>query len=269
MANIEKSLHGLRLLDDFARKDTAIHKIHPLIIFLVSISFIAVVTSFGQYEIVAILPLIFYPVIIFSMARIPTTPILVRALIVMPLILGIGLFAVIFDKSLIVWGSGVYYGGWFNFISLIIKYGLVVIAALLMISTTGIDKLSCAMRMIRIPKLVVLQIMLTYRYISVIGEQIAITVRAYRLRSYGKKGIHITAWGPLIGQLILRTFDRSQHIYTAMRLRGFSGDYHTGQRQKIHFADIVYLVSWVAFFVIIRIYNIPTLLGSVLTEVIK
>lgn len=267
MANIEKSINGFRLLDDFARKDSAVHKIHPLITFLVSIAFIGIITSFGQYEIIMLLPFILYPVIIFSITKIPAAPIFKRALIVMPLILGIGLFAVLFDRNVIIWGTTLYYAGWFNFVSLIIKYGLIVITSLLMISVTGIDKLSYAMRMIRIPKLLVLQIMLTYRYISVIGEQIVITVRAYRLRSYGKKGIHKTAWGSLVGQLILRTYERSQYIYRAMLLRGFNGDYHPGSSQAIELKDIAYLTVWIAFFVVARIFDIPTLIGLAITGV--
>lgn len=269
MASIEKSIRGLRLFDDFAAKDTAIHKVHPLITFLVTIAFIAIVTSFGQYEIVTLLPFVLFPVVVFSVAKIPAAPIFKRALVVLPLILGIGLFAVIFDRRVISWAGSAYYGGWFNFISLVFKYGLIVIAALLMISTTGIEKLSYAMRMIRIPKLLVLQIMLTYRYIAVIGEQIAVTVRAYRLRSAGSKGIHKTAWGSLVGQLILRTYERSQYIYRAMLLRGFAGEYHPSQHLKIKLKDIGYLLFWVSFFVVARIFDIPTLIGSLMTGVIN
>jgi cobalt/nickel transport system permease protein len=268
MANIESSIRGLRLLDDFARKDSAVHHIHPLILFLVTITYSGIMSSFGKYAIVPMLPFVLYPVIVFSVSRIPIKPILKRALIVMPLILGIGLFAVIFDRSVIYFGANAYYGGWFNFASLVIKYGLIVITALLMMSTMGIDKLAYALRMIRIPKLIVLQILLTYRYISVIGEEIAKTIRAYKLRSYGKKGVHKTAWGPLVGQIILRAYERSQYIYRAMLMRGFDGNYHPSTNIKMKFKDVAYLLCWIAFFVLARIYDIPTLLGNALAGVL-
>jgi cobalt/nickel transport system permease protein len=268
MANIENSIRGLRLLDEFARKQSAVHNIHPLVIFLVTIAYSGVVSSFGKYAIVPVLPLIIYPVVVFALSKTPPKPIFKRALIVVPLILGIGLFAVIFDRNVITFGANVYYGGWFNFASLIAKYGLIVVSALLMMSTMGIDKLAYALRLIRVPKLIVLQILLTYRYISVIGEEVAKTVRAYKLRSCGKKGIHKTAWGSLTGQIILRAFERAQNIYRAMLARGFDGNYHQSGRIKIRLKDIAYLLCWISFFAAARIFDLPTLLGNALAGVL-
>lgn len=268
MANIENSIRGMRLLDDFAKKDTAVHNIHPLILFLVTIAYSGVISSFGKYAIMPILPFVLYPVVVFSIAKIPTKPIFKRALIVLPLILGIGLFAVIFDRSIITFGANEYYGGWFNFASLVLRYALIVLSALLMMSTMGIEKLAYALRMIRIPKLIVLQILLTYRYISVIGEEVAKTIRAYKLRSHGKKGIHKTAWGPLVGQIILRAFERAQSIYAAMLMRGFDGNYHPGTNIKMKGKDVAYLICWIAFFAVARIYDIPTLLGNAIAGVL-
>ena len=93
-------------------------------------------------------------------------------------------------------------------------------------------------------------------------------IRAYKLRSYGKKGIHKTAWGPLIGQIILRAFERSQSIYAAMLTRGFDGNYHPGANIKMKGKDIAYLLCWIAFFAAARIYDIPTLLGNALAGVL-
>lgn len=269
MPNLENAVKKIRLLEDFAKKDSSIHRIHPLITFLITITFISIVASFNQYEVISILPFVLYPVIIFSLSKIPVAAIFKRALIALPLILGIGIFVITFDKNVIIFGANIYYAGWFNFASLVIRYALIVIASLLMISILGIDKLSYAMRMIRIPKLIVLQIMLTYRYISVIAEQIIITVRAYKLRSFGEKGIRRKAWGPLVGQLILRTYERSQYIYRAMLLRGFVGDYHLGKHQKITLKDIAYLILWISLFILARIFDIPTFIGSVIIGVIS
>lgn len=268
MANLENSVNEIRLLEDFAQKDTSIHRIHPLITFLITIIFIGIVASFDRYEVISILPFVLYPVIIFSVSRIPALAIFKRALIALPLILGIGIFAIIFDRNVVIFGTNIYYAGWFNFTSLIIRYSLIVTASLLMISILGIDKLSYAMRMIRIPKLLVIQMMLTYRYISVIGEQIIITVRAYKLRSFGEKGIHKKAWGSLMGQLILSTYERSQYIYRAMILRGFTGDYHPGKNQRIRLKDIAYLTLWISLFILARIFDIPTFIGSIIMGVI-
>jgi len=57
-------------------------------------------------------------------------------------------------------------------------------------------------------------------------------LRAYMLRSplQNENGIHIKDWGAFAGQLVLRTFDRAQRVYQAMCVRGFTGEYNTGER---------------------------------------
>src|SRR5665648_226826 len=90
MSKIMNSLYNMRILDDLARKETFIHKLHPLVKLLTTVSYLAVVVSFGKYDIGGLLPLLLYPSIIFALAEIPLKPIFIRILIVSPLIIGIG-----------------------------------------------------------------------------------------------------------------------------------------------------------------------------------
>lgn len=85
------SLYDLRLLDELAQKETPIHRIHPLIKLLTTVVYLTVVVSFGRYEISALLPFVFYPVLIFALAELPVIPIMKRILLVTPFILGIGI----------------------------------------------------------------------------------------------------------------------------------------------------------------------------------
>lgn len=80
-----------------ARKETRIHKIHPLVKLLTTFVYLIMVVSFGKYEIGSLLPFVFYPVIIFTLAEIPVAPILKRILLVEPLIIGIGILNPLFD----------------------------------------------------------------------------------------------------------------------------------------------------------------------------
>ena len=49
---------------------------------------------------------------------------------------------------------------------------------------------------------------------------------AYELRAPGQKGINFRVWGSLIGQMLLRSMDRSENLYQSMKLRGFKGDFY-------------------------------------------
>jgi cobalt/nickel transport system permease protein len=266
MSKIVNSFSNLRLLDDLAGKDTAIHKLHPLVKLLTTVVYLTVVVSFGRYEISSLLPFCFYPVIILALAELPVALFLKRVLLVEPLIIGIGMFNPIFDRSAVLLGGIAVARGWITFLAILIKSGLTVTVSLLLIATTGMDRLAAALRMLKVPKLFVLQLLLTYRYLSVLGDEIARMTRAYSLRAPGHQGIQPGVWGPFAGQLILRTFDRAQRVYQAMSLRGFTGEYHTGAIAKPSFKDFAYLLGWSLFFMLARIYNISMLIGSLFTE---
>lgn len=269
MPNIMNSLYNMRILDDLARKETTIHRLHPLAKLLTTVSYLTVVVSFGKYEISGLMPLLFYPVMVFVLAELPVGPIIKRMLLASPLIIGIGILNPFFDHQIFLLGGIEISRGWITFLSLLIKSALTVSAALLLIATTGMDRLAGALRMLKVPRIFVIQLLLTYRYISVLMEEVARTLRAYSLRAPEQKGVHRSAWGSLAGQLLLRTFDRAQRIYEAMCLRGFTGEYHTGNYGKIIVWDLTYIVGWVLFFIATRIYNIPMLIGSLITEVIR
>jgi len=95
----------------------------------------------------------------------------------------------------------------------------------LLVATTGMNRLAAALRMLKIPKLFVLQLMLTYRYISVLLEEAERMLRAYMLRSplQNENGIHIKDWGAFAGQLVLRTFDRHRGFIRQCVSEGLPG----------------------------------------------
>jgi cobalt/nickel transport system permease protein len=270
MANIKHSLYNIRFLDELAEKQTAIHNIHPLAKLLTTMIYLIVVVSFGKYEISGLLPFVLYPVVIIALAEIPLLPILKRMLLVAPLAVGIGAFNPLFDSSIVfVLGWFQLAGGWISFFSILIKFVLTVLAAFIIIATTGMDRIASALRMLRVPRIFVLQLLLTYRYISVLMEEAARTMQAYSLRAPFHKGIQPGVWGSLAGNLLLRTYERAQRLYRAMVQRGFEGEYNTGSNRMIRMKDMLYLCGWILFFLSARYYNIPAFIGSMITGVGK
>jgi cobalt/nickel transport system permease protein len=156
-------------------------------------------------------------------------------------------------------------GGWIALASIIIKGILTISVALLLVATIGIDKIAGSMRSVRIPKVFVLQLLLTYRYISVLIEEVERLIRAYLIRAPKQKGVQPNVWGSLAGQLLIRSFDRAGRVYQAMLLRGFTGEYDTGGNTRIKMFDIVFMGLWVLFFLIVRIFNLPEIIGIIIT----
>lgn len=265
MSKLMNSIIAIRSLDDLALRDNGVNTLHPLVKLLVVITYIIFVVSFGRYEIAGLLPLAIFPVIMIPAAEIPTRLLLKRLLVVLPFIVLIGIFNPVFDREPVLFSGVVLARGWITFFSLFLKGVLTVTAALLLIATTGMENMSAAFRQLKVPRLLVLQLLLTYRYISVLLEEANNTVVAYSLRAPMQKGIQYKVWGSLAGQLLLRTYDRAQRIYVAMRLRGFEGEYNTGQTAAVNGRDLTFLIGWVIFFIAARILNITGLLGNLFT----
>lgn len=258
---VEKALY-FRLFDDLAARDNVINKINPLAKLFVTLIYITVILSFNRYEVLALLPFVLYPVLIILLADISPKVILSKLLFVEPLIIGIGIFNPLFDKAQIAFGSFAFSRGWLTLLAIILKSSLTMVAALLLVSTTRIDALAEALRKLKIPKILVLQLLLTYRYISVLAGEVGLITRAYLLRAPKQKGVELKAWGSLSGQLLLRAFDRAERVYSAMLLRGFSGEYSLGKKQSFGLKDFAFLLLCTGFFILARLFNVPLILGQ-------
>lgn len=269
MSDISKSLQNIKVLDSLARKESSIHALHAVAKLLTAVAFIAVLASFERYEVVRLLPFIFYPVVLFAASHIPMGLVFRRVLYVLPLIVFIGIFNPIFDTKVFMVGGQPVTGGWLTFASLVLKSVLIVTTGLLLIATTGMDGIAGALRTLRVPRVFVLQLVLTYRYIGVLLEEAGRSVRAYSLRSPGQKGVHPRAWGSFAGMLLLRTFARAQRVYDAMLCRHFDGEYHTGRVKRFQLKDALWTVLWTAAFILFRVYDIPALLGQMLSGVMR
>ena len=105
--------------------------------------------------------------------------------------------------------------------------------------------------------------MLTYRYITVLLEEVNRITQAYELRAPHQKGIHFKAWGPLAGQLLLRSMDRANEVYESMLLRGYRGDYaYLQERTVFRRQDLAYLLFWLAVFAVFRRWPVILAAGA-------
>ena len=147
-------------------------------------------------------------------------------------------------------------------VTLLLKGVFSLMASFLLIATTPMDSLCAALRKLHVPGILVTLLLLTYRYIGVLMEQVAVMTDAYRLRAPGQKGLHISAWGSFLGQLLLRSMDRAEELYGSMLLRGFRGEYHYARLDGLKWKDWVFTAVCLGLFAAARWVNIPALLGS-------
>ena len=89
---------------------------------------------------------------------------------------------------------------------------------------------------------------------------------AYHLRAPGQKGIHFSAWGSVLGQLLLRSMDRAQELFASMMLRGYHEHFHYADIDRFRARDALFMVICILFFLLLRYGNIAGLIGGLIVN---
>jgi cobalt/nickel transport system permease protein len=120
-------------------------------------------------------------------------------------------------------------------LSIMLKSWLSVQAALLLSYTTPFSSLVDGLRGLRVPAIIVNIISFMYRYLAVLADEAGRMSRARQARSAaapeGRSGGPLT-WrarvtGAMVGSLFIRSYERSERVYSAMLARGFDGTFRT------------------------------------------
>ena len=263
MNKMEKALHELNEMDDLAAMDSPIHHLSPLAKLLTTIAYILITVSFRKYDLSGMVIMVLWPILLFSLTGIPVRTCFYKLRIVLPLVMAVGLFNPFFDKTpMLMLGNIPVSGGILSMVTLMLKGVFCLMASFLLIATTSIDALCAALRRLHVPGTLVTLLLLTYRYVGVMTEELAIMTDAYHLRAPGQKGIHISAWGSFLGQLLLRSMDRAQELYNSMLLRGYHDHFHYVEMKPFRMKDALYTLGWIAVFLLVRYVDVAQWMGS-------
>lgn len=254
MGKLDSALYEIHHMDTMAERNQWVNHIHPLVKLIITVCFIAVTVSFSKYNMSGLLCMGVYPIVIFILGEIPLKDSLRRLRVVLPLVCLVGIFNPFFDRQPVVEVYGfTVTSGMFSMFTLMVKGVYGVLASYLLVATTSIEKICYAMRLLHIPSILVTQILLTYRYVSLLLGEANRIVQAYSLRAPNQKGVHVKVWGSLAGQLLLRSMDRANEVYESMELRGYRGEFYYASKVPCRGKDYLYLAVWVTVFGFIRI----------------
>lgn len=266
MAKIDSAFFDIGALDTLACRESVIHRLDPRAKVITTLVFVLVVVSFGRYEISALLPFGLFPLTLILLADLPSGYLLKKLLLAVPFALCIGIFNPIFDRQILLqFGPLELTGGWVSFASILLRFTLTVLAALVLIATTSFTGICMALERLGAPRVFALQLLFLYRYLFALIDEAQRLVRARALRSFGGRGLGMQVFGHLAGQLLLRTLDRAQRLHLAMLCRGFDGEVRRLRPSRIGRPEIVFTLGWSAAFALLRLYNFPQLLGRILT----
>lgn len=226
MANLQKAITQLNHLEDMAQKNTCIHRCPALSKIAVAFCYLWIVVSFSTYDVTGLLVMTVFPIMIMALAEIPYPPLFKRLLIAIPFVVFTGISNIIIWQETAFWiGSIPISYGILSFVCLFMKTILSVGAVLILIATTPLPDITDALLYIHIPRFLIRQLNMTYHYIGILVGETASMHLAYQLRS-AKRGINMKHMGSFVGQMILRSFDRAERVYYAMKCRGY------GQMEK-------------------------------------
>lgn len=266
--NYNKINHAIReiyRIDELAARDQWMNELHPLVKFVLTILYIAVVVSFSKYDLFGLLGMVVYPIALFILSELSVWDSLYRLRVVLPFVCIVGIFNPFFDHRQVTAFGITMSAGVISMLTVMIKGVLSVFAAYLLIATTSIEKLCYAFGLLHVPGILITQLLLTYRYVTLLLAEVNRMTQAYSLRAPGQKGIHFKVWGSLTGQLLLRSMDRANAVYESMTLRGYDGCFaYIGKQVRMQPRDVVYGMIWLVVFFLFRRVPVVIVVGNLL-----
>ena len=245
------------MLNLYQTRLSLIHKLDPRVKLIATIGLILsnVMLPDGAWIIFGITWMLI--LILSSLSKVESLFILKRSLIAIPFtLMAISVvFSIpgepitvikIFNTELIITEEGL-----IRFISIMIRAWLSIQATILLTATTTFPDLAHALRHLRVPVILIAILSFTYRYLFVLNSEAKRLLQARSARSASLPGSKKPSmkWnannaGSMIGQLFLRSYERSDRVYDAMVARGFQGQFLTFNPHQMTTKD------WIALLII-------------------
>jgi cobalt/nickel transport system permease protein len=186
----------------------------------------------------------FLVAILAGISQIPLQYIVGRTLMILPFVLLAGLATPYRGSQRWIWLA-----------ALLLRSTLCLLLLVLLANTSrfvellrGLGKLGC-------PRILVVNLSFLYRYLFVLEDEVMRMRQARDCRRVGKPGARaeMRTLGSMLGTLLVRAFERADHLYQAMLARGFSGEFPVVAPRKLSWRDLAF-VSVVALFIAATIY---------------
>lgn len=250
-------------LDEQADGTSMVHRLNPLSKLLITIAYIGITTSYDKYNLSGLIIMIVFPAIWYQFAGLLFRECFYRMRYVMPLVIIMALPNPFMDKAPMLFaGSFVISRGVLSMITLVIKGILCLMMSYILIATTSVEEICKALRRIHVPAFFTTLILLTFRFITILLDEVSIMTDAYKLRAPGQNGIAFKAWGSFLGQLIIRSSDRAQNLYESMVLRGYKGDIeYLGRKKYYKYSGLIAAITLLCM-IAVRYVNIAELFGQ-------
>jgi cobalt/nickel transport system permease protein len=227
-------------LEEFAEGHSLWHRMDPRVKILGVVSF-AVVTAVSD-RMSALVFAFGLALCALLIARLDTRQVLIRMGVINGFVLFLWLFLPFTTQGEVVaqlGGLDVHREGIVLALSITIKANAIAGITIALLGTSTIFDLVHGLIHLKVPQRIVQLFFFTYRYISVIHSEYLSLRSSMRIRCFhpGTNFHTYRSFAYLVGMLFVRSLDRSERIYQAMILRGFSGTFWTLDHFHMHRSD--------------------------------
>ncbi len=198
------------LFNPYKHRSSIIHRLHSPLKLIVAVALIFLIVllprnAWPSYAIVAV-----FLIIIGGLSRISPLELGKRLLLLEPFAIGIALLSMLQAN------------GFQIFLALLTKSTLCLFCMILVAATTRFTDILSALRRLHVPALLVTILALMYRYLFLLLDEMGRMQRARKSRTYVRS--RWFTWrlsATVIALLFVRTSERAERIFSAMRARGW------------------------------------------------
>jgi len=169
--------------------------------------------------------------ILAGISQIPLPYVVGRTLLILPFVLFAGIAAPWQDGRGLAWLA-----------VLLLRSAFCLLVLVILTNTTSFVELLRGMRKLGVPRILVVNLSFLYRYLFVFIDEVMRLRQARDSRKVGRRGAmaELRTAGSMLGTLLVRSFERADHLYHAMLSRGFDGDFPVSAPRRFSLHDAAF-----------------------------
>jgi cobalt/nickel transport system permease protein len=139
-------------------------------------------------------------------------------------------------------GLNLYQEGCIAVLVIICRFLAIMTITLVLFGTSTFLTTIRAMRSLGLSRILTDMLLLSYRYLHEISEDLGKMQTAMRLRGFSGKKLNWRTLGllaSLLGTMLIRSHERSERVYRAMQLRGYGSDAYLQKRRAVNTRSFV------------------------------
>jgi cobalt/nickel transport system permease protein len=264
LRDIVAASESLVYVEDLSGKHGLLQAINPLVKFAMIVFMI--VASLFVFNLSFLLCICLIPIVLAVASRIPMKEFLVRTSLVFLISAAIALPAALFNVGGTIYAAvnlggytlGITSVGLTSFLVFTVRVWFCVASLILFVLSTGFEKVLKLLASLRVPPMIVQLFSLTYRYFFVSIHETESVLIGKEARTYNhKKNFNMQSLkdlGHILSALFIRTYERSERVYLAMKARGFDINNDTKTKMPpFHLKDAFFAASIIAAFALLAL----------------